>query len=144
MAEFKRIHLIKPGLDTLFHIDFDWWMENDRNWHVDLRGLLCETHQETMSDFPEDQMMDWIDPETAEVKQMDGLQHILTSHCARQDDFLTNHTTLVDAVFRTFLANGNTPLTPQDLSSILGRPAQTILRTLGGPRVYKGIRPVDN
>ncbi|HKZ44709.1 MAG TPA: hypothetical protein VJZ78_06690 [Anaerolineales bacterium] len=144
MTEFKRIHLIKPGLDTPFHIDFDWWMENDRNWHVDLRGLLCQIHQESMGDYPEDQMMDWVDPETAEVKQMDGLQHILTSHCARQDDFLTDHTTLVDAVFRTFLVNGNSPLTPQEFSLILGRPALTILKTLGGPRVYKGIRPVDN
>ena len=144
MAEFKRIHLIKPSMDTPFHIDFDWWMENDRNWRVDLRGLLCETHKETMNNFPEDQLIDWVDPETAEVKQMDGLQHILTSHCARQEEFLTDHTTLVDAVFRTFLANGNTPMTPDDFSSTLGRPAQVILRTFAGPRVYKGIRPVDN
>ena len=45
MAEFKRIYLIKPGIDTQFHIDFDWWKDNDRNWRVDLRGLLCEYTQ---------------------------------------------------------------------------------------------------
>jgi len=144
MTEFKHIHLIKPDLNTLFHIDYDWWKENDRNWHVDLRGLLCKEHQEKMSELPEGQLIDWIDPETAEVKQMDGLQHVLTSHCAKLDDFLTEQTTLVDAVFRTFLANGNTPLSSNDFSRILGRPALTILKTIGGPRVYKGIRPVDN
>jgi hypothetical protein len=82
-----------------------------------------------------------VDPETAEVKQMDGLQLIVTSHCARQDDFLTDHTTLVDAVFRTLLANGNIPISTNELAKFLGRSPEMILRTLAGPRVYKGIRP---
>ena len=48
---------------------------------------------------------------------------------------------LVHAVFRVFLADGNTPLSPTELAERLGRPAPTILRTLSTPRVYKGIRP---
>jgi hypothetical protein len=32
-------------------------------------------------------------------------------------------------------------LTCQELGSQLGRPGETILRTLTGPRVYRGIRP---
>lgn len=141
MSELKRINLIKPNINTPFHLDFEWWKEMDRNWRVDLRGLLCAEHQEAMSSYPEDQMIDWVDPETAQVKPMDGLQYMITSHCAKQDEFLTEHTTLVDAVFRTFLSNGNTPMSPEDFSKLLGRPADLILRTLGGPRVYKGIRP---
>ena len=141
MTEFKRMSLIKPNKDTPFHIDFEWWKEMDRNWRVDLRGLLCAEHQEALSSFPEDQMIDWGDPETAEVKQMDGLQLIVTNHCARQDEFLTEHTTLVDAVFRILLSNGNTPMSAEQFSNHLSRPAETILKTLAGPRVYKGIRP---
>jgi hypothetical protein len=141
MTETKRMNLIKPDMNTPFRIDFDWWKEMDRNWHVDLRGLLCLEHQEAYQAFPEDQMIDWVDPETAEVKQMDGLQLIVTSHCARQDDFLTDHTTLVDAVFRTLLANGNIPISTNELAKFLGRSPEMILRTLAGPRVYKGIRP---
>ena len=73
-----------------------------------------------------------MDPETAEVQVVDGLQHILITHCAKQPDFIPEHSTLVDAVFRIFLANGNMPLTPVELSERLGRPADTILKTLSG------------
>ena len=144
MSEFRRMSLIKPNINTPFHLDFEWWKEMDRNWRIDLRGLLCDEHREALSSFPEDQMIDWVDPETAEVKPMDGLQYMITSHCAHQDEFLTEHTTLVDAVFRTFLSNGNTPMSPEEFGKYLGRPADIILRTLGGPRVYKGIRPIIN
>lgn len=142
MAEVKRYSLVKPTLQTRFHIDFDWWVQNDRDWRVYLRSYLCPEHQESFANTGSDDMVDWIDPETAEVTQVDGLQHVLISHCARTDDFITDRTALVDAIFRTFLANGNTPLTPIELADQLGRPPGTILRMLsGGARVYKGLRP---
>lgn len=141
MSEVKKFSLVKPTLQTPFHIDFEWWQDNDRNWRVELRGLLCAQHQAAFAGLPENQMMDWIDPETAEVRQLDGLQHALIGHCARQEGFLTKHTTLVDAVFRLLLVNGNTPLSAQELGAKLNRPADMILRTLAGPRVYKGLRP---
>ena len=140
MNEVKKFSLIKPTLQTPFHIDFKWWQENDRNWRVELRSVLCLEHQAAFTELPEDQMIDWIDPETAEVQQMDGLQHALFSHCARQEGFLEN-ATMVDAVFRLLLANGNAPMSAQELGSRLNRSADMILRTLAGPRVYKGLRP---
>jgi hypothetical protein len=70
-----------------------------------------------------------------------GIQHTLITHCALQDDYLTPQTTLVNAVFRVFLSNGNLPLTPVELGEKLNRPPRMILRTLSGARVYKGIRP---
>jgi hypothetical protein len=141
MSEAKKFSLVKPTVATPFRIDFDWWRENDRNWHVELRSMLCEQHQKAFADLPEDQLIDWIDPETAEVQQMDGLQNILIMHCARQEDFLNEHTALVDAAFRTLLANGNVPMSADELSNHLHRPADVILRTLAGIRVYKGMRP---
>jgi hypothetical protein len=75
------------------------------------------------------------------VQQVDGLQHVLITHCAQQPGFITEHTTLVDAVFRTFLANGNVPMTPVELGAHLMRPPETILKTLTGMRVYRGLRP---
>jgi hypothetical protein len=50
---------------------------------------------------------------------------------------------LVDAVFRLFLANGNTPLNAVELGEELGRQPNIILRTLSGTRVYRGLRPCD-
>ena len=46
MPEGKRTTLIKPSTTTPFHIDFDWWQANERDWHVYLRSLLCVEHQE--------------------------------------------------------------------------------------------------
>jgi hypothetical protein len=141
MAEIRKFSLVKPTLQTPFHIDFDWWRENDRNWRVELRDLLCPAHQQQLANLPEEALIDWVDPETAEVQRMDGLQHTLITHCARQPGFLDEHITLVEAVFRLLLANGNAPLSAEAMSQHLRRPADLILRTLAGPRVYKGIRP---
>lgn len=141
MVEGKRFSLVRPTLQTRYHIDFNWWGQNDRNWRIDLHGFLCEAHQEAFSDAREDVTVDWVDPETAEVQQVDGLQNVLISHCAKEPGFITEHTSLVEAVFRLFLANGNAPMSPVELSEQLNRPPETILRTLSGMRVYKGLRP---
>lgn len=134
--------LNKPGRKTKFHIDFDWWMENEKDWHVHLRGLLCETHQQYFKDNPDLSQIDNIDPVTGEVTEMDALQQMILSHCSQQEEFITDETQLVESVFRTFLSNGNTPLSCDDLAENINKSANTILITISGPRVYKGIRPI--
>ncbi|MBI3175818.1 MAG: hypothetical protein HYZ25_19010 [Chloroflexi bacterium] len=141
MTEMKRPSLLKPTVQTPFHIDFQWWKQNERDWHVFLRSLLCLEHQAAFANYEEGQLIDWIDPLTAEVKTVDGIEHALMSHCALQPDFVNERTALVEAVFRLFLVNGNSPMSAEDLSARLNRPADTILRTLAGPRVYRGLRP---
>jgi len=141
MHEGKRTSLVKPTVTTPFHIDFAWWMKNERDWHVYLRSLLCPEHQEAFANAEEGHTIDWVDPVTAEVKPVDGVQNVLMTHCVRQPDFLTSQTALVEAVFRLFLTNGNMPMSSNELGERLNRPPLTILRTLAGARVYKGIRP---
>jgi hypothetical protein len=141
LVEVKRASLVKPTLHTSFYIDFNWWAKNDRDWRVYLRSNLCPEHQRVFESVELEEKVDWVDPQTAEVQRVDGLQHVLISHCARQPGFIPEHSTLVDAAFRLFLANGNTPMTAVELGDRLNRPAETILRTLTGPRVYKGLRP---
>jgi hypothetical protein len=135
------VSLLKPTVQTPFHIDFDWWEQNDRDWHVYLRSLLCPEHQQLLADVQEGAMVDWVDPITAEVKTVDGIQHAVMSHCALLPEFVNEHTAMVEAVFRIFLVNGNQPMSVEELSKKLNRPAATILRTLSGPRVYRGLRP---
>jgi len=142
-VQSRRFSLIKPSLQTPFHIDFDWWQKNERDWHVYLRSLLCSEHQELFANVQEGEMIDWIDSKTAEVKSVDGIQHTLMSHCARRPEFVTEQTAIVEAVFRLFLTNDNLPMTAEELGVRLNRPPQTILRTLSGPRVYKGLRPLQ-
>ena len=141
MTEAKRFSLVKPTVDTPFHVDFEWWKKNERDWHVYLRSLLCAEHQEAFANVEEGEAIDWVDPVTAEVKPVEGVQNALMTHCVKQPDFLTVQTALVEAVFRLFLTNGNAPMTSNELGSRLSRPSETILRTLTGARVYKGIRP---
>lgn len=136
-----RHSLVKPSLDTPFHIDFDWWKQNDNDWKVYLMSCLCQQHQEAFVDLNPDDRVDSIDPLTAEVRAVDAMEHALMSHCAKQDDFVNDHTSLVDGVFRLFVANGNTPMTPVEISDKIHRPADVIIKTLAGNKVYKGIRP---
>lgn len=138
-----RSSLIKPQLTTPFKIDFDWWKKNDRDWRVYLRSFLCAEHQAMYKTVDNNEIIDWVDPKTGEITQVDGLFHILMTHCAKEESFLNNRMALVDSVFRILLANGNQPMTPKELGERLKRPASTILRTLSGFRIYKGIRPVQ-
>jgi hypothetical protein len=144
MNEVKRFSLVKPTTQTPFHIDFDWWKHQEKNWRVYLYSYLCPEHQSVFANSSDSTWIDWIDPDTAEIIQVDGLQNVLMNHCAKQAGFLTLNTSLVDSVFRVLLAHGNNPLSTAQLGEIIGRPAETILRTLSGTVVYKGIRPLQS
>ncbi len=142
MTETKSFSLVKPTLETPFHIDFSWWKVHDNDWRVYLQSFLCQEHQTIYSDAIGETTVDWVDPETAEVFPVDSLQQVLMTHCALQPGFLEGKT-LVDSVFRTFLSNGNSPLNMQELGHHLNQPANKILITLSSGKVYKGIRPIQ-
>jgi hypothetical protein len=137
----KKTSLSKPTITTPFHVDFDWWKEHDHNWHVYLVGYLCENHRTFFESNNENHLIDSINPDTGEVVQTDQLFNILMNHCARQEGFIQTNGTLIDSVFRLFLSNGNKPLTAEEISSFINRPPETILKTLSGPRIYRGIKP---
>ncbi len=143
MSPKRPTSLVRPTLDTPFQVDFAWWQENDRDWKVFLRRLLCPEHRAQWAQQADDEVIDWVDPDTAEVHPVDALQHVVMTHCALQPDFLSENVPLVEAIFRVLLAAGNTPMTPVELGERLQRPPTTILRTLSGRRVYYGIRPVQ-
>lgn len=143
MTDSKRMSLVKPSLDTPFHIDFSWWSQYDREWRVYLRSLLSDQDQERFADLISgDELVDFVDPETGEVHQVDGLQHVLITHTAQQEGFLDEHTAVVEAIFRLFLKNGNSPMSVAEIAEQLNRNPNQILKTLSGGRVYRGIRPV--
>ncbi|HEY73260.1 MAG: hypothetical protein DRJ03_09010 [Chloroflexi bacterium] len=134
--------LVKPTLDTPFHIDYDWWERKQLHIGVELQSHLCQEHRAVFDKEHFDlEKIDWVDEKTGQVKQVIGLQHVLQVHCSKQPDYIHEGLSLVDTVFRIFLANGNTPLTCRELSSIVGGLPKRILRTLSGTSVYKGIRP---
>ncbi len=140
MAADKRFSLVKPTIDTPYHIDFDWWSKSEHNWRVYLRNYLSPEHQKVLEQSTQE-TFDVVDPETAQVSQADALQYLLMVHYARQDTFLNESSSLVETIFRLFLSNGNKPLSPRKMGERLHRSPEIILRTLSGGRVYRGLRP---
>jgi hypothetical protein len=136
----KPSTLIKPTLDTKFNIDYSWWDRNSEDLRTYLLSHILPEQRERISQTEEHRVVDFIDPETGEVTQLDELQ--LAIKLAAQDpNFINPQTSLVDSIFRVFLENNNSPLSPRELAERIGKDATTILKTIGGIRIYKGIRP---
>jgi hypothetical protein len=131
---------VKPTPDTRFHIDYEWWERSEQDLNA---NVIQELSPEQVAYFQQHDagvQSDWIDPETAEVRRVDALQ-IALQEAARDPGYFQPPVKLVSAVFRVFLTNNNVPLSPVELAEIIKRPPMTILRTLAGAEVYKGIRP---
>ncbi|MBC7235142.1 MAG: hypothetical protein H5T69_04830 [Chloroflexi bacterium] len=135
---------IRPTIDTKFHIDMEWWQESGRDIHVYMQEVLCdECRDELSADIHNLEEVDWVDEETAEVFRVDALWHALRTCCSTKPDYITPNTPIIDAIFLTFLANGNRPLSVRELYERLDRrPPEVLLRILTGKQVYMGIRPV--
>jgi hypothetical protein len=141
-ADLKLTRFIKPTVDTPFHIDYMWWDKRDLDINIELLSHLCAEHKEAYRGKRVGEQIDWIDWQTGEVQQVDGLQYVINTHCSKQPNYISQASTLVEAVFRVFLSNSNEPLTPQQLSMRVGYQPKEILRVFSGRRAQKGIRPV--
>jgi hypothetical protein len=132
----------RSTVDTKFHIDMRWWEESERNIRVYMREALCD---ECRNDFDGANTgeIDWVDEQTGEVTRVDGLVHALRTCCSVKSGYITPSTPIIDAMFRTFLANGNKPLSVRELYELLDRrPPEVLLRMLTAGPVYMGIRRV--
>lgn len=135
IAQLKR-----PTLDTRFHIDYEWWEQSklDLKTYVYSRlGIGDEAMLDTSLEH-----VDLVDAETGEVRQVDGFQYALQTYFSQLSEDFAQHTSLVDAVFYVLLANANRPMTPRELAEWVGREPEVVLKTIAGPRIYQGIRPI--
>lgn len=133
-------YLIKPSIDTKFYIDYDWWEGSRDDLQVYLLTHLSKDQQEALQHRDLREVFDYVHPETGEVFQLDTLR-LAIQESSRSDDFISDHIGLIDSVFRALLMRGNQPLSVLELGKITGRDAETILKTIGGVRIYRGIRP---
>ena len=139
----QRLARFRPTVDTKFHIDYDWWEKSGKNFRIYLRDQLCEECRDRFANYQNTEDVDWIDPETAEIRRTDALRECLRTRCANDPDYINERLPLASACFRVFLANNNTPLSPSELNQLLPwKSADSILQTLGSGQVYFGIRPV--
>ena len=105
---------IKPTLDTKFHVDFSWWQKKGQNLRIYLRSHVCPQCAALSQDV-QGQTFDWISTETGEVFQIDMLWHIIHTHCGQDPAFFDHRIPLTSAIFRAFITNDNTPLTPAEI-----------------------------
>ena len=133
-------YLIKPSVETKFYIDYDWWEQSRDDLQVYLLTHLTPEQQQALEHRDLREEFDYVHPETGEVFQVDTLG-LAIRESSKREDFITGHIGLIDSVFRALLVNGNHPLKALELAEYTGRDASTILKTIGGVRVYRGIRP---
>jgi hypothetical protein len=132
--------LAKPTIDTRFHIDYDWW-DNPAQLRLYMLSHLPNAEaRERLGQHEEGTIVDYVHPDTGEVFRYDELQLAIQT-AAQEEGFIDPQASMVDNIFRVFLRNGNQPRTPRELESEVDKPANIILRTIGGTTVYKGIRP---
>lgn len=133
---------VKPTVDTPFHIDYAWWDEHGLDLNVQLLQHLSPELREIYAGQRVDEKIDLIDWATGEVQQVEGLQYLITTRCSKEPGYIMQAPTLIEAVFRAFLSNGNQPLTPRALAPLVGRSPEQVLRVLSGKVVRKGLRPM--
>lgn len=133
-------YLIKPSLETKFFVDYDWWESSRDDLQIYLLTHLSQEQHQALENRELDEVYDYVHPETGEVFVLDALGMAI-QESARREDFISDHIGLIDSVFRAFLVNGNQPLNAQELARATGRNAATILKTIGGVHIYRGIRP---
>ena len=140
MTFSKPSALVKPTISTRFHIDYEWWERAPEDLRYYLLSHLKPEQRARVAELPESEVIDYIDPQTGEVHQMDAIK-LAIFEASQAEDFIDQHTSLVDSVFRVLLKFNNRPMTPVELAQYAGRDAETILKTIGGRQIYKGIRP---
>ncbi len=129
-------------VNTKFHIDFSWWEKQHKEIRILMKDLLCPQCREAVGSFSEMRMVDALDPETAEVTKVDAVWEAIRVCCSSKPDYITPDTPLLESIFRTFLANGNKPLSVLELHERLDKkPPETILRMLTKGQIYLGIKP---
>nr|WP_290667045.1 hypothetical protein [Ardenticatena sp.] len=138
-----RLALLRSTVDTLFQIDFSWFEKRNISLDVLLHEQLCDQCAREFGDTIPDETLDYVDPNTGEVFQVDPVREAILSHCQWRPDYISNDTPLAVAIFRALLANNNRPMTPKELYQRIRRGSpETILHLLTRGGVKYGIQPV--
>lgn len=126
--------------DTRFYIDFKWWEESNLDLKTYLLTRFAMGDESALE--AEFEHVDLVDPNTGEVHQVDGFQYLIQAYFHRLPPDFVTQASLVDAAFCVILANANQPMSAREIASRVGRAPGIVVQTLGGTKVYQGIRPI--
>ena len=134
----------RPDTNTLFHIASTWFEKNGRDLRAEMHAALCDECRAVYPTPADARSVDRVDPQTGEVTRVDALWECLADHCARKPEFITPATPLMSAIFRVLLANGNKPMSSEQLHKRIGKSnAAGILRVLLSADIENGVVPFE-
>lgn len=136
--------IFRPTENTPFHVDYSWFEKNGQDVNVLIYKCLTPEQQERYADVPLDEVLDFVDENTGEVRRVTRILQIIRTERADDPTFINSRLPVAESVFRIFLLNDNQPLTPVELAARIERKPKEILDLLGGRQVYNGIRPILN
>ncbi len=131
--------LESPPTETRWTIDLNWLKSNNRSFSVLAKGSLCPSCRKK------------IKANVSDSKAPDLLKTIRNC-CSKHPNFITPGLPFQESVFRIFLANGNKPVTLNELGDRLSQyrginlynTSATNLSRLLKNAEYYGIRPLTD
>ena len=134
----------RPDTKSLFHIDLTWFEKNGRDLREAMHEALCDECRERYPTPADARVVDRVHPQTAEVTRADALWESIVDHCAYKPGFITPTTPLTAAIFHALLANGNQPMSSEQLQKRAGKSsAAAILKLLLGSEIENGVVPFE-
>jgi hypothetical protein len=132
--------IARPDTNTLFHIDQEWFEKNGRDLRSEMYGALCDECRTYYPSAADARPVDRINPQTGEIAHVDALWECVADHCGLKPGFISPSTPLTTAIFRALLANGNHPMSPEQLYKRIGKSnASGILKLLLGAEIENGV-----
>jgi hypothetical protein len=134
--------IYRPTENTRFHVDYAWFENQGVDVNVLIRKMLTPELQDKLAADAETAVFDYIDETTAEVRAENQVVRAVRTESATDPNFIGARIPIWEGAFRTFVLNGNNPLTALELAQILKRKPAEIVNTLGGRVIYNGVRPI--
>ncbi len=129
----------RTDIHTPFHIDLHWWQVQGRSFSRFLVEILGSDEVAAPPEGP----LDYIDPATAEIYQMDPLWVRVLVERAHKPDYISRTTPMTNALLRALVENLNQPMSAVEMHRRINRSnPQTLLRVLQAAHTQYGIVPV--
>jgi len=102
MEEKKEISEDRP--ETRWFIDVAWYQQNNRSLSVLAQNHLCPKCAKQLSD-------------KGKEIPLNNLLATIKNCCSQTPDYINSQLPIMESIFRLFLANGNQPLSTEELGS---------------------------
>jgi hypothetical protein len=123
-------------LSAFYAIDLDWYQQSDRSFAALAESRMCASCREKLK--------------AKLIEKPPEILATIRDCCSKAQGFITPHLSILETIFRIFLANGNQVLSLEELNQQLRQrrqtshtPAPEVLRLLLDNDRYYGFRLIS-